>query len=84
MNGLTPDDREKRTPCDKWNVHELIEHMCQGGQMIAGGLQDQAPPEEMPDFLADGPAERMEQRRRSAGRGRHTRRARRHPPDAVR
>ncbi len=55
MNGLSPDDREKRTPCDKWNVHELIEHMCEGGQMIAGGLQDQAPPEEAPDFLADGP-----------------------------
>ena len=55
MNGLSPDDREKSTPCQKWNVHELIEHMCQGGQMIAGGLQDQAPPEEMPDFLADGP-----------------------------
>ena len=24
--------------------------------MIAGGLQDQAPPEEMPDYLAEGPA----------------------------
>jgi len=56
MNGLTPEHREMRTPCDKWNVHELIEHMCQGGHMIAGGLQDQSPPEEMPDYLADGPA----------------------------
>ena len=56
MNGLTPEDREARTPCDQWNVHELIEHMCQGGQMIAGGLKGQTPPEETPDFLADGPA----------------------------
>lgn len=54
--GLSPDDREKRTPCDQWNVHELLEHMCGGGQMIAAGLQGQAPPEEMPGFLADGPA----------------------------
>lgn len=54
--GLTPDDREKRTPCDQWNVHELLEHMCGGGQMIAGGLLGQAPPEEAPDFLANGPA----------------------------
>lgn len=55
MNGLTPDDRERPTPCDQWNVHELIEHMCEGGQMIAGGLRGQAPPEEPPDLLADGP-----------------------------
>jgi uncharacterized protein (TIGR03086 family) len=56
VNGLTPDHREARTPCDQWNVHELIEHMCQGGHMIAGGLEGQAPPEEMPDYLAEGPA----------------------------
>jgi uncharacterized protein (TIGR03086 family) len=56
IGNLTPEHRELRTPCDQWNVHELIEHMCQGGQMIAGGLQDQAPPDTTPDFLADGPA----------------------------
>ena len=54
--GLSPEHREMRTPCDQWNVHELIEHMCGGAHGIAGGLQGQAPPEETPDFLADGPA----------------------------
>jgi uncharacterized protein (TIGR03086 family) len=56
MNGLTPEHREMKTPCTEWTVHELIEHMCQGGQMIAGGLQGHAPPEETPDVLAEGPA----------------------------
>ena len=54
--GLTPDDRETRTPCDEWNVHELVEHICSGTHGIAGGLAGQAPPEEMPDFMAEGPA----------------------------
>lgn len=54
--GLTPENREMPTPCADWTVHELIEHMCGGGHMIAGGLQGQAPPDEAPDLLADGPA----------------------------
>lgn len=53
---LTADHREMRTPCDQWNVHELINHMCEGGQMVAGGLQGQAPPTDAPDLLADGPS----------------------------
>jgi uncharacterized protein (TIGR03086 family) len=57
IGGLSSDDRETSSPCSEWNVHEVLEHMCQGGQMIAGGLQGQAPPDEMPDFLANGPAE---------------------------
>jgi len=56
IGGLTPEHREMRTPCDQWNVHELIDHMCSGAHGIAGGLQGQAPPEEQPDFLANGPA----------------------------
>ncbi len=53
---LTPDDREKPTPCADWNVHDLIAHMCSGGHMVAGGLEGAAPPDPAPDFLADGPA----------------------------
>jgi uncharacterized protein (TIGR03086 family) len=53
--GLTPDHREMQTPCTEWTVHDLIGHMCGGGHMVAGGLQGQAPPDETPDFLADGP-----------------------------
>lgn len=54
--GLTPEHREMRTPCDQWNVHELVDHICTGTHMIAGGLAGEAPPEEMPDFMAEGPA----------------------------
>jgi uncharacterized protein (TIGR03086 family) len=53
--GLTPEHREMSTPCTEWTVHDLIGHMCGGGHMIAGGLQGQAPPDEAPDFLANGP-----------------------------
>lgn len=56
IDGLTPDHREAMTPCDQWTVHDLIEHMCGGAHMVAGGLEGQAPPEETPDFLAGGPA----------------------------
>lgn len=54
--GLKPEHKDQPTPCDEWNVHELIEHMVQGGHLIAGALQDQPMPDEIPDFLADGPA----------------------------
>ena len=55
-NGLTPEHREMRTPCDQWNVHELVDHICSGTHGIAGGLAGEAPPTEPPDFMADGPA----------------------------
>jgi len=54
--GLTADQREAPTPCTDWTIHDLIAHMCAGGQMVAGALQGQAPPAEAPDLLADGPA----------------------------
>jgi uncharacterized protein (TIGR03086 family) len=56
ISNLTADHREAATPCRDWTVHDVIEHMCQGGHMIADGLQDESPPENAPDFLADGPA----------------------------
>jgi uncharacterized protein (TIGR03086 family) len=54
--GLTPEHKDMPTPCEEWSVHDLIEHMCQGGHLVALGLQDQAPPEEGADVLAEGPA----------------------------
>ena len=54
--GLTPENREMSTPCAQWTVHELLGHVYGGAFKIAGGLQDQAAPDESPDFLADGPA----------------------------
>ena len=56
IGGLTSEHREMPTPCAEWTVHDLIEHMCRGGHLIAGALQGQAPPEDAPDLLADGPA----------------------------
>ena len=56
IGALTPDHREMSTPCRRWTVHELIEHMCQGGQMVAGALRDQQPADEGQDLLAAGPA----------------------------
>lgn len=55
VGNLTSDHREASTPCEGWTVHDLLQHMCQGGHMVAGGLQGQAPPDEAPDFLGDGP-----------------------------
>ncbi len=56
---LTPEHRESSTPCTEWNVHEVIEHVCQGSHMVAGALQQQAPAGDgdAPDFLANGPAD---------------------------
>ena len=57
--GLTPEHREMSTPCDEWNVHDLINHMAGGTHMIAAGLLGEQPegsPTDMPDFLTDGPA----------------------------
>lgn len=56
VSSLTPEHREMSTPCEQWTVHDLLGHMCGGAQMIAGGLRDQAPPDDVPDFLAEGPA----------------------------
>lgn len=53
---LTSDHRRAPTPCTEWTVHDLIQHMCQGGHMVAGGLQGEAPPDPAPDVLAEGPA----------------------------
>lgn len=54
---LTPDHREQSTPCTEWNVHDVIDHVCQGSHMVAGALQQQPPVTDGPDLLANGPAE---------------------------
>ena len=56
--GLTPEHREMSTPCRKWTVHDLIDHMVAGGHMISAAL-DQDPsamPDPEADHLPDGPA----------------------------
>lgn len=54
--GLRPEHKEMASPCTEWTVHDVLDHVCGGAHMIAGGMQGQAPPEEAPEFLADGPA----------------------------
>lgn len=58
LAGLTPEHREMSTPCKKWTVHELINHMVGGGHMISSALaQDPAAmPDPEADLLGDGPA----------------------------
>jgi len=55
--GLTPEHREMQTPCKKWTVHDLINHMVGGGLMMASALgQDpDAMPDTEADLLPDGP-----------------------------
>ena len=55
MAGLSPEHRDMPTPCEKWTVHEVVEHMCQGGNAVAGSLEGQNPPDEMPDVMENGP-----------------------------
>ena len=56
--GLTPEHRDMKTPCKKWNVHDLVNHMVGGGHMISAALSQD--PSAMPDMEADllpeGPA----------------------------
>ncbi len=56
ISQLTPEHRQAATPCTEWNVHQAIDHVCQGCQMVAGSLAGQTPPQEAVDLLADGPA----------------------------
>lgn len=56
--GLTPEHREMSTPCKKWTVHDLINHMVGGGHMISSALtQDPSTmPDPEADLLPEGPA----------------------------
>ncbi|MDH3295831.1 MAG: TIGR03086 family metal-binding protein [Acidimicrobiia bacterium] len=58
ISQLTSDHRHMSTPCTEWDVHQVIDHVCQGSHGIAGALQGQAPPENADeiDLLAKGPA----------------------------
>jgi len=56
--GLSPEHREMQTPCKKWTVHDLINHMVGGGHMISSALTQDATamPEAEADLLSEGPA----------------------------
>jgi uncharacterized protein (TIGR03086 family) len=58
VSGLTPEHREMKTPCKKWVVHDLVNHMVGGALMISSALSQDpsAMPEPEADHLPDGPA----------------------------
>lgn len=57
IGNLTPDQRDLPTPCRKWTVHELVEHVVGGGHMAAALLSGDTPSTEGGgDLLAGGPA----------------------------
>ena len=47
-----------QTPCKKWNVHDVVNHIVGGGLMISSALtQDlSAAPDMGSDLLTEGPA----------------------------
>jgi len=55
--GLTPEHREMETPCKKWNVHDLINHMVGGGLMMSSALSEDSStmPDPEGDHLSEGP-----------------------------
>ncbi len=53
IDGITTEQRGLPTPCEEWNVDQLIAHMVGGGHMIAAGLLGDQPTADA-DPLANG------------------------------
>jgi uncharacterized protein (TIGR03086 family) len=51
------DQLDNATPCDKWAVHDLLNHLVGGGHAIGGALKGDSGPADpdgpMPDLLGD-------------------------------
>src|SRR5438105_4843683 len=58
IDGTTREQLHNSTPCAKWTVHDLINHVVGGGYMFAGALRGEALPDPsapVPDLLGDDP-----------------------------
>jgi len=56
--GVKPDQWDNATPCDKWTVRDVVNHIVGGGQMFAAsfaGNTVEVPDGEMPDMVGDDP-----------------------------
>ncbi len=56
--GVQPDQWTNSTPCPKWTVRDLVNHLVGGGQMFAASIRGEAasePEGAMPDLLGDDP-----------------------------
>jgi uncharacterized protein (TIGR03086 family) len=68
IKGTRPEQMSHRTPCAKWTVHDLINHVVGGGHVFAAAFRGESPPgmpegateaevtAAMPDLLGDDPA----------------------------
>ena len=67
IQGTRPEQMSDRTPCAKWTVHDLINHVVGGGHMFAAAFRGESLPgmseasDAMPDLLGDDPAGAFEQ-----------------------
>jgi uncharacterized protein (TIGR03086 family) len=56
---VTPEQLDTPTPCAKWTVRDLINHMVGGGELFGAALAGETvtmdPDGELPDFLGDNP-----------------------------
>ncbi len=57
--GVKPDQWTNATPCDKWTVRDLVNHLAGGGQMFAASFRGETiamdPDGSMPDMVGDDP-----------------------------
>lgn len=58
MAGVRPDQMDLSTPCEEWNVRQLMNHMIGGVQMFAMGARGEEPDIEAVsgDLLGDDPS----------------------------
>jgi uncharacterized protein (TIGR03086 family) len=62
ISGTRPEQMSDQTPCAKWTVHDLINHVVGGGHMFAAAFRGESLPGmddasgAMPDLLGDEPA----------------------------
>ena len=56
--GVKPDQWSNSTPCDKWTVRDVVNHLVGGGQMVAASFRDEPAVDAdgpLPDLLGDDP-----------------------------
>ena len=62
VNGTRSDQLNDPTPCAKWTVRDLINHVVGGGHMFAMGFRGDPMPDvhgEVPDLLGDDPQQAL-------------------------
>jgi len=58
VGGIRPDQLDEPTPCAKWTVRELINHVVGGGHAFGMGFRGESMPDvhgEMPDMVGNDP-----------------------------